>query len=114
MRALPRAERPFATAREERSQHRNKALALERLAALLDARAALQAAGEAQMIHAAHRQVRRAAARPCASRGPAFEDTEAAVIPCARQWRAVQVCAPMARGPGARAIGPQFIPIFQT
>jgi peptide chain release factor len=50
-----------ATARDERSQHRNKALAVERLKALLDARARLAQDGEARLIHAAHRNVERGA-----------------------------------------------------
>jgi peptide chain release factor len=51
-----------ATARDGRSQHRNKVLALERLTALLDARARLAHDGDARLIHAAHRQVERGAA----------------------------------------------------
>jgi len=48
-----------ATARDERSQHRNKALAVERLMALLDAKARLAQDGEARLIHAGHRDVAR-------------------------------------------------------
>ena len=51
-----------ATAREERSQHRNKALALGRLNVLLDLRARLREAGEERLIHGMHRDVRRGAA----------------------------------------------------
>ncbi|ATQ70732.1 peptide chain release factor H (plasmid) [Methylosinus trichosporium OB3b] len=51
-----------ATAREERSQHRNRALALGRLEALLDLRARLREAGEERLIHGLHRDVRRGAA----------------------------------------------------
>jgi peptide chain release factor len=51
-----------ATARDGRSQHRNKALALERLNALLEARARLAQDGEARLIHAAHHNVSRGAA----------------------------------------------------
>lgn len=51
-----------ATARDGRSQHRNKVLAVERLTALLDARARLAHDGDARLIHAAHRHVERGAA----------------------------------------------------
>jgi len=51
-----------ATARDGRSQHRNKALAIERLVALLDAKARLMQEGEARLIHAVHRNVERGAA----------------------------------------------------
>jgi len=51
-----------AIARDGRSQHRNKALALARLAALLDGRARLADAGEARLVHAAHNRVERGAA----------------------------------------------------
>ncbi|WP_245283928.1 peptide chain release factor-like protein [Bradyrhizobium sp. Cp5.3] len=50
-----------ATARDGRSQHRNKALALARLHALLDARTRLAQHGEARLIHAAHHSVVRGA-----------------------------------------------------
>jgi peptide chain release factor len=51
-----------ATARDGRSQHRNKALAIERLKALLDAKARLAKDGEARLVHATHRSVARGAA----------------------------------------------------
>ncbi|MGJ4907121.1 peptide chain release factor H [Bradyrhizobium sp. HKCCYLS2033] len=60
-----------AIARDGRSQHRNKALALARLAALLDGRARLADAGEARLIHAAHDSVERGAAG-LRFEGPAF------------------------------------------
>lgn len=47
------------TAREERSQHRNKALALERLAALLSAGEELAALAEQQRTQAAHDSLER-------------------------------------------------------
>jgi peptide chain release factor len=46
-------------AREERSQHRNKAIALERLAALIRAGGELTAALEQQRAHASHDQLER-------------------------------------------------------
>jgi len=51
-----------AIARDGRSQHRNKALALARLAALLDGRARLADAGDNSLIHAAHDRVERGSA----------------------------------------------------
>lgn len=60
-----------AIARDGRSQHRNKALALARLAALLDGRVRLADAGEARLIHAAHDRVERGAAG-LRFEGPAF------------------------------------------
>ncbi len=60
-----------AIARDGRSQHRNKALALARLAALLDGRGRLADAGEARLIHAAHDRVERGAAG-LRFEGPAF------------------------------------------
>jgi peptide chain release factor len=50
-----------AVARDGRSQHRNKVLAVERLKALLDARAHLAQDGEARLIHGAHNTVERGA-----------------------------------------------------
>jgi peptide chain release factor len=50
-----------ATARDGRSQRRNKVLAVERLKALLDARARLALDEQARTIHAAHRHVARGA-----------------------------------------------------
>ena len=61
-----------ATARDERSQHRNKALAIERLKALLDAKARLAQDGEARLIHAAHHTVERGATG-LRFEGPAFK-----------------------------------------
>jgi peptide chain release factor len=61
-----------ATARDERSQHRNKALAIERLKALLDAKARLAQDGEARLIHAAHHNVERGATG-LRFEGPAFK-----------------------------------------
>lgn len=51
-----------AVARDGRSQHRNKALAIERLKALLDAKTRLAEAGEAKWIQTAHHNVERGAA----------------------------------------------------
>jgi peptide chain release factor len=51
-----------AIARDGRSQHRNKALALARLAALLDGRARVAETGEARLVQAAHDRVERGAA----------------------------------------------------
>jgi peptide chain release factor len=51
-----------ATARDGRSQHRNKALAIERLEALLNAKAQIQREGETRLIHATHQKVERGAA----------------------------------------------------
>jgi peptide chain release factor len=50
-----------AVARDGRSQHRNKALAVERLKALLDAKTRLAEVGEARLIQAAHYGVERGA-----------------------------------------------------
>ncbi len=58
-------------ARDGRSQHRNKALALARLAALLDGRARVAEAGEARLIHAAHDRIERGAPG-LRFEGPAF------------------------------------------
>ncbi|CCD86401.1 putative Class I peptide chain release factor domain protein [Bradyrhizobium sp. ORS 285] len=60
-----------AIARDGRSQHRNKALALARLAALLDGRARVVEAGEARLMQAAHDRVERGAAG-LRFEGPAF------------------------------------------
>ncbi|GLH82415.1 peptide chain release factor H [Bradyrhizobium sp. SSBR45G] len=60
-----------AIARDGRSQHRNKALALARLAALLDGRARVAEAGEARLVQAAHDHVTRGAAG-LRFEGPAF------------------------------------------
>jgi len=60
-----------AIARDGRSQHRNKALAIARLAALLDGRARVAEAGEARLIHAAHDRVARGSAG-LRFEGPAF------------------------------------------
>lgn len=60
-----------AIARDGRSQHRNKALALARLAALLDGRGRLADAVEARLIHAAHDRIERGAAG-LRFEGPAF------------------------------------------
>jgi peptide chain release factor len=64
-----------ATARDGRSQHRNKVLAVERLKALLDARARLAHEGEARLIHAAHRNVERGATG-LRFEGPDFKPAE--------------------------------------
>ncbi|MGJ4953740.1 peptide chain release factor H [Bradyrhizobium sp. HKCCYLS20291] len=61
-----------AIARDGRSQHRNKALALARLAALLDGRARVAEAGEARLIQAAHDRVERGSAG-LRFEGPAFK-----------------------------------------
>ncbi|WP_315722080.1 MULTISPECIES: peptide chain release factor H [unclassified Bradyrhizobium] len=63
-----------AIARDGRSQHRNKALALARLAALLDGRARVAEAGEARLVQAAHDRVERGAAG-LRFEGPAFRPT---------------------------------------
>ncbi|WP_257167408.1 peptide chain release factor H [Bradyrhizobium sp. SRS-191] len=60
-----------AIARDGRSQHRNKAVALARLAALLDGQARLAEAGEARLMQAAHDRVERGAAG-LRFEGPAF------------------------------------------
>ncbi len=60
-----------AIARDGRSQHRNKALALARLAALLDGRARVAETGEARLVQAAHDCVTRGAAG-LRFEGPAF------------------------------------------
>ncbi|CCD90535.1 putative Class I peptide chain release factor domain protein [Bradyrhizobium sp. ORS 375] len=60
-----------AIARDGRSQHRNKAVALARLAALLDGQARLNEAGEARLRQAAHDRVERGAAG-LRFEGPAF------------------------------------------
>ncbi|MGY3448374.1 peptide chain release factor H [Bradyrhizobium sp. USDA 4353] len=60
-----------AIARDGRSQHRNKAVALARLAALLDGHARVAEAGEARLIHAAHDRIARGAAG-LRFEGPAF------------------------------------------
>ncbi|BAM87091.1 putative class I peptide chain release factor domain protein [Bradyrhizobium oligotrophicum S58] len=60
-----------AIARDGRSQHRNKALALARLAALLDGRARLAEAHHISLIQAAHDRVERGAAG-LRFEGPAF------------------------------------------
>ncbi|MGJ5206013.1 peptide chain release factor H [Bradyrhizobium sp. HKCCYLR20261] len=60
-----------AIARDGRSQHRNKALALARLAALLDGRARVAEAGEARLVQAAHDGVERGAPG-LRFEGPAF------------------------------------------
>jgi peptide chain release factor len=60
-----------AIARDGRSQHRNKALALARLAALLDGRTRLADVGDNSLIHAAHDRVERGAAG-LRFEGPAF------------------------------------------
>jgi peptide chain release factor len=64
-----------ATARDGRSQHRNKLLAIERLKALLDAKARLAQEGEARLIHAAHHNVERGAAG-LRFEGPDFRPAE--------------------------------------
>ncbi len=46
-------------AREGRSQHRNKAMALERLGALMAAHADLARVGERGLLHAEHDQLER-------------------------------------------------------
>ncbi|CAL80126.1 putative Class I peptide chain release factor domain protein [Bradyrhizobium sp. ORS 278] len=51
-----------AIARDGRSQHGNKALAIARLAALLDGRARVAEAGEVRLVQAAHGRVERGAA----------------------------------------------------
>lgn len=61
-----------ATARDGRSQHRNKVLAIERLRALLDARARLAHRSEVQLVHASHRNVERGATG-LRFEGPDFE-----------------------------------------
>jgi peptide chain release factor len=48
-------------ARDGRSQHRNKVLAIERLEALLDAKTRLAEMGEARLIQSAHHSVERGA-----------------------------------------------------
>jgi peptide chain release factor len=50
-----------AVARDGRSQHRNKLLAVERLRALLDAKTRLAQDGEARLIQTAHHNVERGA-----------------------------------------------------
>ena len=60
-----------AIARDGRSQHRNKALAVARLAALLDGRARLAGVGDNSLIQAAHDRVERGAAG-LRFEGPAF------------------------------------------
>ncbi|MGY4303936.1 peptide chain release factor [Bradyrhizobium sp. USDA 4369] len=64
-----------AIARDGRSQHRNRALALTRLTALLDGRVRLTEAGEARQVHAAHDRVQRGAAG-LRFEGPAFRAVE--------------------------------------
>jgi peptide chain release factor len=62
-------------ARDGRSQHRNKVLAVERLRALLDARAHLAQDGEARLIHGAHSNVERGAPG-LRFEGPAFRPAQ--------------------------------------
>jgi peptide chain release factor len=50
-----------AVARDGRSQHRNKVLAVERLRGLLDAKTRLAREGEARLIQTAHHNVERGA-----------------------------------------------------
>lgn len=59
-------------AREERSQHRNKALALQRIAALIKLQGELEAITARNDAHAAHDRLERGA-RSSGSRAPLFE-----------------------------------------
>ncbi len=72
VRAVHIASGLAVVAREERSQHRNKALALQRLAAVLKLQGELSAIVDRQSAHAAHDQLERG--RPAKRfKGPAFK-----------------------------------------